>query len=448
MHFALLDSLLPALTWTFVHSLWQGMILAVLAGTVLLLTRYTTASRRYAFLLILFLVFLGSIVFTLFIHLNSGGANTGLDNISTTTLPVLLPLQTWLGKVAVFLNTHSSWLALTWFIVFLFKCSIMIKEMGQVKSLRTNAIQIGNENWSKRMQALAHELRIKKPVRLLQSCLVKVPVTVGHINPVILVPIGMLSNMPPAQVEAVLLHELAHIRRHDYLVNFVQRLAESILFFNPAVLWVSSLLRAEREACCDELAINHTGSKLNFVEALIYCKEASMCKASYVISFMGPRNLLLYRVNRILSNQNKKPSRFELAFFGLSLLLFVGWMTVAGGVNSLKHKARHDHSSLSQQVEISEVKPSITEAVAVENGLEGNRNPLLPPPAPANEVIREIDRAQKEKGALINTGGDRIEVNLAKPDAKLGFNRVDKDRVAEEGKGTKRILVNELENTE
>src|SRR5688572_11218736 len=145
----------------------------------------------------------------------------------------------------------------------------------------------------------------------------------GHLKPVILVPVGILTGLPAAEVEAVLLHELAHIRRHDYLVNFIQRAAEMLFFFNPALLWVSSLLRIERENCCDDIAIAKTKDKLQFVEALISFKEHSLRHPQYALGLFGKRNLLIQRVSRIVHNRNKTLSPFEVVFFGVNLFVFV-----------------------------------------------------------------------------------------------------------------------------
>ena len=122
--------------------------------------------------------------------------------------------------------------------------------------------------WKEKIQQLADELQIRRRIQLLQSEIVQVPVVIGVLKPVILIPLGILSQLPPEQVEAILLHELAHIKRKDYLVNLLQSLAETIFFFNPAVLWVSSLIRDERENCCDDIAIAGTKNKAAFVNAL------------------------------------------------------------------------------------------------------------------------------------------------------------------------------------
>jgi beta-lactamase regulating signal transducer with metallopeptidase domain len=86
-------------------------------------------------------------------------------------------------------------------------------------------------------------------VQLLVSPLVEVPTVVGWLRPVILAPVGALTGLSPDHVEALLAHELAHIRRCDYLVNMLQSVAEALLFYHPAVWWISGEIRAERELC-------------------------------------------------------------------------------------------------------------------------------------------------------------------------------------------------------
>ena len=98
-------------------------------------------------------------------------------------------------------------------------------------------------------------MRISRPVRLLESAIAEVPVVIGYLKPVILIPAGLLANLPVDQVEAILLHELAHIRRADYLVNLLQTMVESLLFYHPAVWWISHVIRTEREHCCDDFVL-------------------------------------------------------------------------------------------------------------------------------------------------------------------------------------------------
>lgn len=122
--------------------------------------------------------------------------------------------------------------------------------------------------WQAHVDALAHSLGVRRHVRLLASCEVDSPLMLGWLKPTILVPLGALTALPPTYIEALLLHELGHARRLDYLVNLLQAGVEALLFHHPAVHWVSACLRAEREHCCDDLAIATTGDRLGYARAL------------------------------------------------------------------------------------------------------------------------------------------------------------------------------------
>src|SRR5258706_667642 len=91
---------------------------------------------------------------------------------------------------------------------------------------------------------------------------------IGWLRPAILTPVGMLAGLPVAQIEAILLHELAHIRRLDYLVNLAQGCVEAVMFYHPAVWWISSVIRAERENCCDDIVVDYTGDAREYAAAL------------------------------------------------------------------------------------------------------------------------------------------------------------------------------------
>ena len=131
----------------------------------------------------------------------------------------------------------------------------------------------GRRLGSDRRAPLATAAHLRGRVRLLESTLVDVPTVIGWIKPVILLPASALSGLKPHQLEAILAHELAHIRRHDYLVNLLQTLVETLLFYHPAVWWLSRRIRAERENCCDDLAVSLCGDPYTYAQALADLEE-------------------------------------------------------------------------------------------------------------------------------------------------------------------------------
>ena len=135
---------------------------------------------------------------------------------------------------------------------------------------------------------------------------------IGYFKPVILFPASALTALAPAEIEAILLHELAHIYRKDFLINILQRITEIIFFFNPAVLWISSLIKEERENCCDDIAVRETKDKKQFIHALVSFQEHNA--SGYAPSFSGRKKFLLNRVKRIITNNNKTLNNMEKTF--------------------------------------------------------------------------------------------------------------------------------------
>ena len=144
---------------------------------------------------------------------------------------------------------------------------------------------------------LARRMNVARPLRVVISKLVDTPSVVGWLRPVILVPFASLMNLNASQLEAVLAHELAHIRRHDYLVNLLQSVAEMLFFYQPAIWWVSSRIRHERELCCDDMAVEICGDPVGYARALTQLERLRVTKPELALgSASGP---LMYRIQRL-----------------------------------------------------------------------------------------------------------------------------------------------------
>ena len=184
---------------------------------------------------------------------------------------------------------------------------------------------------AQRVRSLSVRMRVSRPVRVLQSTLVEIPIVVGWLRPLILLPASLITGLSASQLEAILAHELAHIRRHDYLVNLVQTVAETLLFYHPGVWWISRQIRLERENCCDDAAVRVCGSKTVLAEALTEI-EASRLPVGPALAATGNRlGFTLRRVRRLLNPKVKSagPSQAAAAVLALTLL---GMMATAGFV--------------------------------------------------------------------------------------------------------------------
>ena len=314
--------LFHALSWMFMHSLWQGLLLTILAGTIVSATKRSSPSLRYSLLTALLFCFIGAtlVTFSWQWQMNGDAMAANWNNGPTVSAQEIVPEYNWWTGFTQFMNQYSGWIIPAWAVVVLLKLVRMMVDFYYVNRLRTAYINEPGETWTIRLQQLTRAMGIRKQVVLLESGLVNIPLVAGHFKPVILVPLGILTRLSAAEVEAFLLHELAHIRRHDYLVNLIQRVTSILFFFNPGVLWLSSLISAERENCCDDMAITHTDDKVKFVEALISVKQHALSSPAMAMNFLGQKNLLLHRVQRIVYSRNKSLNMAELLFVVCSLV--------------------------------------------------------------------------------------------------------------------------------
>jgi beta-lactamase regulating signal transducer with metallopeptidase domain len=169
-------------------------------------------------------------------------------------------------------------------------------------------------------------LLLTKPVTLLESCFAEVPVVIGHLRPVILMPVGLLAGLPAGQIEAILLHELAHIRRADYLVNLMQTLVEGLLFYHPAAWWISSSIRTERENCCDDLVVLTNQDAHEYATALAALAENRWTMREAALAATGGN--LVKRIRRVLA-QPEGPRTPIAPLLSVGILVVTGAATLA-----------------------------------------------------------------------------------------------------------------------
>jgi hypothetical protein len=154
-------------------------------------------------------------------------------------------------------------------------------------------------------------------VRLVISSDISVPSLMGWLKPMIILPVSMLTQMPPAEVDSIIAHELAHVKRHDYLIHVLQSLIEIVLFFNPFTWWLSNLMNDEREHCCDDLAVNVIGDYKVYIQALasltVQIAQTNMGVASSMLAATGKKGSVIFRINRIMKQVNKKQNQYRYA---------------------------------------------------------------------------------------------------------------------------------------
>lgn len=318
------DNFLESFSWMLIHSLWQGMLLAMVAVLALMAGRNLSPASRYRMVLICFALFLTGAAYTFYWYWTRTGDTVAASviGIDSNTEWGAVDSQI-ISNVARYFSRNASVVVLLWFVMFVFRTVRLMRGMLDLNKLRYTGTQQAPQYWRAKINELATRLGLNRAVILLESTLVKAPAVLGHFSPVILIPAGLLTGLPAGQLEAVLLHELAHIRRHDFLVNLIQAIAETIFFFNPGLLWISELLRQEREHCCDDVAVAQTGNPKEFVQALLSFKEYALGAPELGIGFTGQKNQLTDRVVRILGMKRSSPPAGGYVFIAVSVLLLV-----------------------------------------------------------------------------------------------------------------------------
>jgi GWxTD domain-containing protein len=314
-----------AIGWTLVHFVWEGALLALLLAGALCIIRSSRA--RYAAACLGMLTMLAAFGLT-FAHLmpqptqgaatavirpmvhgsdeQSLGTKSALSRSPTDFLPWLVPF--WVAGVLVFhLRTLASWIA--------------------AQRLRRVGVCYAPDFWQKRLDQLAARLRLSSPVMLFESCLADVPVVIGYVRPVILMPVGLLVGLPAGQVESILLHELAHISRYDYLVNLFLTSLESLLFYHPAAWWISGVIRAERENCCDDLVVAMNGDVHEYAAALAALEQNRCAVREAALAATG--GSIVKRIRRLLF-EPERPRAGLTPVFSLGILTITTALVLAG----------------------------------------------------------------------------------------------------------------------
>jgi GWxTD domain-containing protein len=318
-----------ALGWTLIHLLWEGAIIAIALEAVLLSVR--SPRIRYVAGCIALLAMLAGFAVTLIHFLPGRGSGAG--TLIKMTLPPWVPRNGVNGGDNRFpyFATLVPWLAPMWIIGVFISYLRYAAGWLSLYRMRRRGICSAPDSWQRSVSRLAAELKISRPVVLLESVLTDTPVVLGHLRPVILAPLGFLAGLPPDHVEAILLHELAHIRRSDYLVNVCQRLIEGLLFYHPAVWWISHVIRAERENCCDDIAVDLRGGAHDYAVALTTLEQNRLeqqwpAREPRIAATGGS---LMKRINRLLYPKGPNglwgPALAALALMASTAVVLAAW---------------------------------------------------------------------------------------------------------------------------
>jgi beta-lactamase regulating signal transducer with metallopeptidase domain len=320
--------LMQALGLAVLHSVWQGILFFCVLKMVLSLVSERRAALRYRILYVSLAGLAGLFCYTFVSEWQYAAAAWKCSGyLSGQATPVdAVASSAWQDSLFIsYVNAfrrYTTVLALLYTAGLLVLCFKMLRELLQVRYLRRQ-VMLPDTLLEQRFLALKEQAGIRKPVLLRLSEKVQVPLMLGHLKPVVLLPISLMSRLDMQQVEAVLMHELAHIKRHDYFWNILQMVMETLLFFNPVAWWLSALIREEREHCCDDYVLRRTQKSLPYAHALLALEEYRISRYAATVALSGTqKNSLLNRIKRITAmKQNKGNTQRILATVTVLVLL-------------------------------------------------------------------------------------------------------------------------------
>ena len=414
-------SLIVALGKTIIHSVWIGLLILAMLRMALLAIPGRLSNLRYL-VSVTSLVLLAGTVFTAFLLLFSSGSPAGGDLMmfeAVRFVPQILVKESYAGSRfhPNLLFTLCSYLYFAGMAFMVFRSVFSFR---YIRSLR-NSSQAVTSDWQEKLERISKSLGIRKEVTLLQSIHLTGPLLVGFLKPAVIVPVGMFTHLSVSQVETILIHELYHLKRLDYLVNIMQLFMEGVLFYNPAAWYISDIIRQEREHCCDDGVVQTSNDPVDYAKALVQLAE----QQHYIRLAPGAggssKDHFVTRIKRIINRSNMKKNMQERV---MSLLLFVGAIMVvlvitgfSSGFSIVKQSDRITEI-LVQPVDPLPLLPVVS-TTPIQDTI---RSPKKPEPASDEEIDwdqmkEDIESAKLEALEEIDWDQIKEDIESAKQDA-------------------------------
>ena len=292
-------------------------------------------------------------------------------------------------------------LYVTGLVFMLFRFAVNIWQVGM---MRKQGVILPGTQWSLLLEQLQTKFEMSRPVRLFISTRINVPMMLGVIKPMILLPVATINNLSTDQVEAILMHELAHIKRHDYLLNILQTIIETVLFFNPFVWLISSVTRREREHCCDDLVISRSASPLTYAKALAILEHTRSNDNGLVLAATGRKKQLLNRIKRIMEMKKSKINYSQFAIIIVAIIAITFSIAMFTFSPSFAQQAKKDQNDTTANKKTTYTYKTIT----VDSN--GKRT----------EINRSSNKPLKDKD---KNDDDNVDINISVSDDTDGANR-------------------------
>lgn len=329
-----------ALGLMLLHLLWQGLLIAITLGIFLLLMRSASAHARYNVSLIALALFPITAITTFIRQLNVLSDYAAIAGDAAA--PALA--YTDASLLETFLQLYTGYLPLIVFLWFIGVCALILKNLGgfiYIERLKNTFVRPVEDYLLGVVEGIRSKFEINKPIKALISTKITSPMVVGHFRPVLLIPEEAIETLSAKEMEIILHHELAHIRRNDYIVNICQMAIEILFFFHPATWWISGIIRKEREECCDNWAVSTNSDKLMLAKALTSIQELNVNTPPMALSFMNKKDGFLHRIKNLFGSNPSLPSYREgivVTSFFFSCIVLMSFIFVDSNPEPPKQK--------------------------------------------------------------------------------------------------------------
>ncbi len=326
------EQLISEIGWGIIHFTWQASLIALFAMVILKLSRKDNANFRYMVCCISLLLMIILPIVTVALNyypesnekfiVTATNSNVNVEQVIQNEMVIAtrykteeISLTTW-EKFLEYFDAAIPFITLFWILGVLIFCIYHLTGMLRWRHQIMQNKQDISSDLKQRINLLIEKLGIRQKFNMIQSVKIDIPTVYGWFKPTLIIPVSFFTGMDQKYIDSIILHELAHIKRYDYLVNMFQILMETIGFFHPAVWWISGKIRQEREHCCDDFAVNILGDRLLYVKSLVQLEETRSTPALALAANGGE---LMQRVSRILNYTYKKS--FLTPFYSLFIIL-------------------------------------------------------------------------------------------------------------------------------
>ncbi len=372
-----------------IHSLWQGLILLLLYKLCLLTFRRIKPSGKHNLSVLLVIISFIWFVITflqMLIHTDASALPANKD-IAFESVRTLFP------QLTAYTSSILSLAYLSMLGFMLARLAISINRAGNWKQA---ALINPGQPWIDFTRRSALLLRINRKVTIWFSENIQTPFTTGFLKPVILLPVACLTHLSPDQIEAIILHELSHIRRNDYLINLLLSVVETILFFNPAVFVFMQAIRNERENCCDDMVLAHQYEPEKYARALLQLSSNHLNHQTMAMPAVSRRNVLLHRIKRITGNEAPATNYYfrRVTVYFITIGLLFGVSPFLPGLEK-KLFAKKEVATAPETIKVVKVEKPLIKPLPAEN------TNITPPAQPSEPTAKKKKTVYKEKAVAL-----------------------------------------------